>query len=55
MSLIKIDLTFLSSGEDELNEGNIFTSKSHGCKFLSNKTSNPYSSKHTPQFFYAQL
>ena len=51
MSLISIDLTFLSNGEDEENEGKIFTSRSQGLKFLSNKTSNPYTSKQTPLDF----
>lgn len=41
MSLISIDLTFLSNGEDEENEGKILTSSNQGLRFLSNRTSNP--------------
>ncbi len=41
MSLINIDLTFLSRGEEEEYEGRMFTSSNQGLKSLSNKTSKP--------------
>lgn len=55
ISLMRILFTFLSSGEEELNEGSMLTSKSHGRSHLSNRMSKPQSSKQTLRVFYAQL
>ena len=38
------DLTSKSKGEDECNDGEIFTSISHGFNFASRRTSKPNSS-----------
>ena len=40
-----LDFIFLSKGEDELKDGQTFTSIIHGLSLLSRNTSNPNSSK----------